>query len=197
MDRLTSEDYRVILSALVPPGQALPIDSQSNWQQLLGALATEFARADARAAALVTEMIPQTTFELLADWEETAGLPDPCIEGEQTIEERRLGLLRLITGTGGQSRAYFIDLAAALGYDIDIHEWHPHTVEDDVTYPINGSAWRYAWEVRAPEETVLYATVQSTVDEPLATWGNDRLECVIERYKPAHTYILFAYGETE
>lgn len=191
---LTREDYRRALHALLPPGQALPADADSRWQQLLDALAGELARADARAEALREEADARTTYELLDDWERVAGLPDPCVPGEQTLEQRRAALVRVLTGTGGQSRAYFIELAAALGYEIIIEEHHPHTVADDVAHPIKGDAWRWAWTVRAPESTVTYLTVVGTVDEPLATWGNERLECVIERFKPAHTDVLFAYG---
>lgn len=191
---LTREDYRRALHALLPPGQALPADAESRWQQLLEALAGALARVDARAAQLLEEADPRTTYELLPDWERVAGLPDPCVPSEQTVDERRAALLRVLTSTGGQSRAYFIDLAASLGFEITIEEHQPHTVGDDVAHAIQGDAWRWAWTVRAPEETVTYLTVAGAVPEPLATWGNERLECVIERSRPAHTNVLFAYG---
>lgn len=37
------------------------------------------------------------------------------------------------------------------------------------------------------------ATVQMGVDEPLASWGDSLLECVIRRLRPAHTTVYFAY----
>lgn len=192
---LTRDDYRDILDALSPPGQALPRESDSTWQRLLDARAGAFQRVDGRAQTLLEEADPRTTYELLPDWERVAGLPDPCVTGDQTVAERQAALVRVLTGTGGASRVYFIALAAALGYAIDVEDYTAHSVGDTVDTPIRGIEWRWAWTVRAPADTVNDLTVVAGVDEPLASWGNQRLECVISRYKPAHTLVLFAYGE--
>ena len=191
---LTSDQYREQLSSLAPPGRTLPGRTDSNWQRLLGGLAGSFFNVDARAQILVDEVDPRSTYELLPEWERVAGLPDPCSPGEETIAGRRRSLLRVITSTGGQSRAYYIEIAKALGYDISIQEHHPQTVEDTVDYSVNGASWQFAWTVGSATETVYYLTAASDVSEPLASWGNQRLECVINRYKPAQTYVLFAYG---
>ena len=55
------------------------------------------------------------------------------------------------------------------------------------------AAWAFAWAVNATSTTVNELTVDDTVDDPLAYWGNAILECVLERIKPAHTYVVFAY----
>lgn len=191
---LTQADYHRQLKALLPPGRVLPEDADSNWQKLMLALSGLFDRVDARAAALLDEIDPRTAEEMLTDWERVTGMPDPCVTGDQTIAERRAAVMRVLTSTGGQSRAYFIEMAAALGYTITIEEHRPQTVGDAVDYPVNGADWQYAWTVNAQEETVSYLTVTSDVSEALASWGNERLECVIKRYKPAQTYVLFAYG---
>lgn len=193
---LSPDDYRRQLSDLAPPGQALHAATDSKWQQLLHALAGLFGEVDARAEALMTELDPREARDLLSDWERVTGLPDTCVPGAQTEAERRDGVMRVLTSTGGQSREYYIEMAAELGYEITITEHHPHSVDDTVDYPVNGGAWQFAWTVRAAGETVRYLTTTSDVSEALATWGNDRLECVIERYKPAHTYVIFAYGST-
>lgn len=193
---LTAADYRRQLAALAPPGQALPDSTDSNWQKLLDALAVLFGEVDARAEVLMTELDPRSARELLTDWERVTDLPDTCVPGEQTEAERRDSVMRVLTSTGGQSRDYYIEMAAELGYDITITEHHPHSVEETVDFPVNGGAWQFAWTVRAAGETVRYLTTTSDVSEALATWGNERLECVIERYKPAHTYVIFAYGST-
>lgn len=195
MVRLTADDYRQMLSALAPPGRALPGEADSNWQRLLAGLADEFGRAHERSLELLTEMLPDQATELLPEWERTAGLPDPCVTAEQSVDQRRRGLLRLLTGTGGQSATYFEALAASLGYDVVVSSYQPHTVGDDVAHAINGAEWRWAWEVRAPDQTVTYHTVDGTVRDPLADWGNEQLECVIRRYRPAESTVIFAYGD--
>lgn len=188
------EQYRDQLMALQPPGLALPVDLDSNWAALLEAIAEELARVDARGDDLLDEADPRVTYELLADWERVAGLPDACAPLNDTVERRRNALLGKLTGTGGQSREYFIALAASLGFQVTIDEFDPFDVNDTVDDSIFGSDWRFAWRVNAPGNTVAYFNVGSGVNEPLADWGNDLLECAIDARKPAHTHVLFAYS---
>jgi uncharacterized protein YmfQ (DUF2313 family) len=96
---------------------------------------------------------------------------------------------------GGQSKAYFISLAAAYGFTIDIEEFEARTVNSDVNTPYYDERWRYAWRVLAPSVSVHEKTVNSDVDTPYRYWGNELLECIIKKYKPAHTYVLFSYEE--
>lgn len=194
---LSRDQYRELMNQLAPPGSALPQAPDSVWQQLLAARAGVFERVDSRADVLIEEADPRTAYELLSDWERVAGLPDPCVDREQTIAERRAALLRVLTSTGGASRKYFQEVAADLGYDVTVEDYTAYTVADTVDKPIYGIAWRWAFTVRSAEETVSYFTVDGGVSEALASWGNDRLECVIERLKPAHTRVIFAYGEDD
>lgn len=113
---MTADDYRVLLQALLPHGAAWPRDPDAVLTALLQAFADEFARVDVRVEDLFNEMDPRTTYELLEDFERVTGLPDPCVPAEQTVNERRAALVTRLTGQGGQSIAYFLGLAAALGY---------------------------------------------------------------------------------
>jgi len=193
---LTSADYLQQLQALLPPGPAWASDEASFTTHLFDGLAQELARVDGRALQLVEEADPRTVAELFADWERVAGLPDACAEafgGDQSVAQRRSALIGRLTTLGGQSAAYFIGLAAALGYAITITEFCEHSVNDDVEQPIYGPAWNFAWQVNAALNTVTEFTVDSTVDDALAAWGNSLLECVIKRLAPAHSTVLFSY----
>lgn len=193
---LSETDYLRQLQALLPPGPAWPKDDAATLTRLFGALAAELSRVDGRAWQLVEEADPRTTGELFADWERVAGLPDACAEafgGTQTPAQRRAALVAKLVTLGGQTPAYFIGLAAALGYAITITEFRKHTVLSDVNYPLYNDAWHFAWQVNAALNTVTNFNVKSNVTEPLASWGNALLECVINRLKPAHTHVLFAY----
>jgi len=193
---LTSTDYLRQLQALLPPGPAWPTDDAALLSRQLGALAVELARVDGRALQVLEEADPRSVGELFADVERVAGLPDACAEafgGEQAMAQRRAALIGRLTTLGGQSPAYFIGLAAALGYAITITEFHAHTVNDDVECSLYDVHWNFAWQVNAALNTVTDITVESTVEDPIATWGNALLECVINRLKPAHTSVLFSY----
>lgn len=194
---LTTTDYLRQLQALLPPGPAWPRSDDALLTRLLGALAAELARVDGRAQRLVEEADPRTVAELFVDWERVAGLPDACAQaygGEQTLAQRRVALVGRLTTLGGQSPAYFIGLAAALGYAITITEFRAHSVNDDAEYPLYDTAWNFAWQVNAALNTIADITVASTVEDPIAAWGNALLECVIKRLKPAHTAVLFSYN---
>ncbi|MDO9235956.1 MAG: DUF2313 domain-containing protein [Aquabacterium sp.] len=193
---LTDADYLRQLQALLPPGPAWPKDDAASLTRLLTSLAQELARVDGRALQLVEEADPRATAELFADWERVAGLPDACavaFGGDQTVAQRRAALVGRLTTLGGQSAAYFIGLAAALGYAITISEFAEHSVNDDVEHLLYDNAWNFAWQVNAALNTVIELTVEGTVDDPLGAWGNALLECVIKRLAPAHTAVLFSY----
>lgn len=194
----TAAEYREQLKALLPPGQAFPRDPDTTLHDLLDGMSIEFARLDARSEVLPVEANPSTSNELLTDWERIAGLPDKCSGAlEQTIQGRRKALLTKLTSTGGQSSAYFIELAASLGYTVTIEEFRPFragwsSAGDALT---NGD-WVFTWLVRAPEVTVTsFRAGLSAAGERLRTWGNDTLECKLNQLKPAHTIAIFAYGE--
>lgn len=194
---LTDIDYLRQMQALLPPGPAWPKDDDALLTRLLAGLSEELARVDNRAWQLVEEADPRTVAELFADWERVAGLPDACATafgGAQTMAQRRAALVGRLATMGGQSSAYFIALAASIGYAITITEFREHTVEDDVNYALYGSVWNFAWQVNAALNTVNELTVDMTVEDPLAAWGNSLLECVINRLKPAHTTLLISYS---
>lgn len=194
---MTANDYLAQLQALLPQGPAWPRDADAALTQLLHAWADELARVDGRALDLVEEADPRTIAELLADWERVAGLPDACVEalaGSQTTAQRRAALVAKLTTIGGQSAVYYIALAAQLGYTIGVTEFDLHTVESDVEHPLYADPWQFAWQVDAAQDTVGRLAVTDTVEDPLAWWGNELLECVIRRLKPAHTHVLFAYS---
>jgi uncharacterized protein YmfQ (DUF2313 family) len=193
---LSDADYLNQLQDLLPPGPAWAREGDTPLNRLFGALSQELARLDGRAWQLLEEADPRTTAELFIDWERVAGLPDACAQafgGDQTFAQRRAALLGRLTTIGGQSPAYFIGLAAALGYAITITEFHEHTVEDDVEHGLYGAAWNFAWQVNSALNTITDITVESTVEDPIAAWGNALLECVINRLKPAQTTALFSY----
>lgn len=192
----TPTEYKNQLQALLPPGRlwdALRANG-SMADDLLAALAEEFARIDVRAEDLFRELDPRTASELLPEWEAWAGLPDVCTGSLATLQQRRNTLLSKLTSVGGQSRAYFVALAAALGYEVTIDEFRPFTCETGCDQPLYNEEWRFTWRVNAPEETIIEFTCESPCDESLRVWGNELLECTILALKPAHTNVLFGYG---
>lgn len=193
----TAAEYREQLKQLLPPGQAFPRDPGTTLHDLLDGMSIELARVDARSFALPVEANPSTTFELLSDWERVTGLPDRCSGAlEETIQGRRNAVLAKLSSTGGQSAAYFIGVAAALGYQVTITEFYPFRVgRSRVGDALTNGAWQFAWQINAPETTAVpFRVGLSAVGEALRTWGAGSLECKIRQLAPAHTVPIFAYA---
>lgn len=190
------EKYSTMLHNLLPRGLAWPRQKDTTLTALLEALGVEFQRVDGRVQNMLEEAYPLTASELLTDWERLVGLPEECEGLAETIQRRREAVDNKLSTIGGQSPGYYISVAARLGYEITITEFNPFRVgEDAAGDPLYGEDWAYAWQVNAPEESVKYfAAGEGAAGEPLATWGNSLLECVISRLKPAHTIVIFAYN---
>jgi uncharacterized protein YmfQ (DUF2313 family) len=192
---LSPDDYREFGLALLPSGPAWPIQSEDYAYLLLSGLAETLARIHARINVLVEEADPRVTAELLEDWERACGLPSACLAGiVQTVAERRAALVAKLTSDDVATAAHIIAVAAAAGYEISIDEPEPWTVDSSPDAPIYGAEWAYAWIVNAASETVRYWAPDDSPDDPLATWGNARLECIVRAMNPAHLVVIFTYG---
>ena len=124
--RRSGSDYTHAFLQLLPQGQAWPREQGSTLVQTCDGLSEYWGFVDGRAADLLErESDPRKTIELLPEWERAWGLPDPCFPSATTIGERQRMLVLYMTYLGGQSRQYFIDLMAWLGYTIEIQEFAP------------------------------------------------------------------------
>jgi uncharacterized protein YmfQ (DUF2313 family) len=190
------EDYRQLLASLLPQGLIWPKDAESNLGKLLAALAEELARVDRRAGDVINESDPRTTFELLAEWEAACGLPEECDYSGSTLAERRAALTAKYTSKGGQRPQDYIDMAAALGYEVTLIEHRPARAGVlRAGEPCSGEAWAHCWQINAPETTVFPARAGACqAGDRLRTWGNEKLECTMQTKKPAQTIALIAYG---
>ena len=114
--------YRELCFSLVPLGlfNHQRENAKSAIYKLFDGLAAEFARIHQRADDLVLEANPASTAELLQLWEETLGITPNSTD---TTAKRRARVVARFLEEGGQSREYFIALAAALGFEIEIETY--------------------------------------------------------------------------
>ena len=154
-----------------------------------------FDAIQARVVVFLREIDPRTVAELLPDWERVYGLPDPCVPLQQTVAQRVAALVAKVLEIGGLSRAYYLAQAAALGYpDATIDEFVGWTCDDACDEELLGEEWRFVWRLNIPQAVAIAnSTCNTTCNEPLRAWGNDTLNCVMARIKPAHTLALITY----
>lgn len=186
--------YRQIIDKFWPRGIAWPRDPNTLQGKLRASLTPELERVDQRIQELLDELDPRTTVELLPDWERMLGLPDNC-GGivPTTLAQRRQVVITKLRAIGGQSKQYFIDLAALYGFDIEIVEYDLFTCQSSCTDSLYDEPWAYTFKVIAPAITSWDMNCESFCNEYLSTSDNEILRCLINRYKPAHLVSLFEF----
>jgi uncharacterized protein YmfQ (DUF2313 family) len=208
--RRNGEDYAHAFLALLPRGQAWPRHAFSRLAQACAGLAQYWGFVDGRAADLLErESDPRQTIELLPDWERAWGLPDPCFPEATTIEERHKMLLMVMTMLGGQSRTFFQHVAEDwLGFTIHFHEFAPFmagvsrcgdTRDQDGFYrwEIGPPEMRFYWSIEPATAGVIWfrcASSQCGVDPHVKIMTAPDLACLFNRWKPAHTEVVFDYS---
>lgn len=190
----TAGDFLSALQALMPRGRVWPRDPDATQAKVLAGLTKIYERQTIRSGQLLDDAFPLTTYELLPEWEETLGLPDPCAGEAPTVAARRAQVLARLKAQGGQSISYFIAFAADLGYTITITQYVPARAGNlRAGQPVCGNDWAHAWTVTSASYTVNYARASVlAAGEPLAYWGDTVLTCELSAVKPAHTVLLFA-----
>lgn len=192
--------YARQLKQLLPPGALWGFGEGSWLSKALLAVADELARIDTRAQSLQDEWDPRTALETLDDWERVLGLPDDCLTTiPSAASERQAAITNKLTSRGGQSRQYFIDLAAGLGYTVTITEYALQVARAGrlrAGEPCYGEAWSFAWQVNlpiSPEADVRFRAGQGRAGDPLSGYTQLDIQCIIQRAAPAHTVVLFGY----
>lgn len=172
---------------------------------------------------LLVEAFPPTSHLLLSDWERVLGLPEPCLPAAQTLEERRLAVVeKLARRPGGQSRPYYIDLARRLGYheggpspyqlplqlpgqagrlaEVTIREFRPFMAglarAGDPRWRCAPPRMRFCWVVTVPGQRLSWFRAggsRAGQDPHLRIRRADDLECILQKYRPGHTRLIFAY----
>jgi uncharacterized protein YmfQ (DUF2313 family) len=189
-------EFTAMMLAMLPKGAAWPRDPDSATGRRFTAMAQEFSLIDERTNQLLKEMLPGSTVELMPEWEQDYNLPGDCITTVQTSTQRRNALKNRYKFKGHQKKQMFIDAAAALGYTITITEYDQNNPGPQADYngiPLSGDDWNFVWQINAALTTVVRKVVGSLVGEPLSTWGNEQLECVMLDLAHDHRALFFTY----
>lgn len=191
----SASDYLKALQSLLPRGRIWPRDADAVQTKVLYGLSVIYERSTARAAYLLQDAFPASTYELLTEWESTVGLPDYGDNLASTAQGRRAAVVGRLTAVGGQSATYFKSIAASLGYAISVTNHAPFRCgQSRCGQQLGGEEWFFRWTVNASLCTATnFRSGQSGAGESLSTWGNAPLERLIQKYAPAHTIVSFSY----
>lgn len=194
---ISRSQYIELLKNLLPRGLAWSRQQGTALHSLFEAMADEFYRFDQRLGTdLIKEADPSTTNEMLVDWERLVGIPDGVFSDTVGTDRRRSNMLSKLTARGGQSIPYFIALAAELGFVVTITEFRPFRVGfSEPGDALTNGDWNFTWRVNAENDiTDAFLVGLSTVGDSLSTSSTSILEGALNRSKPAHTILQFAYS---
>ncbi len=171
--RYSLADYTRALSQLLPRGLVWPKSSDSVQGQAIAGFAEIFQSTDQAAQQLLVEAFPINAGTMLPEWEETFGLPDPCLGGSPTTLERQASVNARFEAVPADTVAYLLSYAASLGYSsITITKNAPFRMGiSGMGDPIGEDNWYYV------------LTVTGTYDAAL--------ECELVSIVPAEVVLLF------
>lgn len=167
------EEWLHALQQVMPRGKAWPREFNAVLTRFLRAFAHRLNDAEVNADLLLAEMRPETTTQLLTDWEEYLGLPE-CNAPQGTLEERRRAASEKHHRRGSLSPWQIEEMAQALGVSIKVFMLPPHHCLRDCMYPLYPPRYRWLIMVEAQEE-------------------NRHLECVLSKYRLAGYAYDFIY----
>jgi uncharacterized protein YmfQ (DUF2313 family) len=179
--------YGDILRQHLPQGPAWAALDGGELKNFLDGLGETFEQAKLRFLDLLEEFDPRTTTDLLPDWERVYGLPGDNPSPPTTLADRRAALWAKMLGYSDPTPAYFISLAAALGYTATITQRvypvcvcnSPGTLTNSpasgCTSLLYDDPWAFVWTINA--------TSQPTVDATL--------EWLVRSIAPDHTLVTF------
>ncbi|MCQ3001996.1 YmfQ family protein [Pseudomonas syringae] len=197
----TAAAYYAQLKALLPPGPAWDAERVPEIHQLLEAGSLELAREDLRLSDLLGESDPDRVRELVPDWEHVMGLPDPCLGVNPTFEDRQLAVRRRLTEVGGQSPAFFVQLAISVGYlQATVTEYRTPRFGNARLGKARFGTWsaQYMWTLNTGPRLRLGRRFNTSHwGERFGVNPSSAFECVIRRAVPAHAHEFINYGVNE
>ncbi|MCV4272949.1 YmfQ family protein [Pseudomonas capsici] len=187
----TAGQYADQLQALLPSGPAWDPEHVPQLQQIITGLSHEFARIDGRAFTLLNEMDPATVSDLVPDWERVMNLPDPCLGLSPLFEDRRLSVRQRLVAVGGQSPAFYVDIAISQGYpNATVTEYRAPRMGRSRFGKEHFGTWnaQFMWSLNTGGRKRLGRRFGASYwGERFGVNPGTAIECLIRRAAPAHT----------
>lgn len=185
--------YSSLLASLLPPGPAWTTEPGSNLTKLLKGLGEELERVDNQAGGLVLEANPLSMSTMLDIRYHEAGLPDLCKGKPEEDSEQQAEVIGKWSARGGQSIAYFYEVAEKYGFDIIIDEYAIFKIEHQGIETLGiDSEYAYSWSINYVDgQQIYFRAGENKADDRLEVAKGIGINCIFGKLKPAHTSIIY------
>jgi uncharacterized protein YmfQ (DUF2313 family) len=187
----TAAQYAEQLQTLLPVGPAWDPDLVPELRQVLDGLSPELARIDSRAFDLLNEMDAANVSELVPDWEKVMNLPDPCLGLNPSFEDRRLSVRQRLVAVGGQTPAFYVQIAVSQGYpNASVTEYRAPRMGRSRFGHAHFGTWdvQFMWTLNTGGRQRLGRRFGASYwGERFGVNPGTAIECLIHRSAPAHT----------
>jgi uncharacterized protein YmfQ (DUF2313 family) len=197
--KVSESGHQELYRRLLPRGLLWIVKPNGVLDRLFGGFAAEMFRLHSRLCDLLRERSPLTSTELLEEWAETVGYPSECSGGvvAADINERRSWIYRRLINRGGQTPAYFVEIAKLFGYVVNIREFsgNPFFFGSGRMGDRFDNSASYFWTVEIVNlspEFFLFG-VNRFGDRFVEYADLFALRCIFEQLKPAHTVLSFDF----
>lgn len=185
-------NHAELLYRLLPPECYAPDDPALAAQLTADGNALDAAQDNAdRLLAAVT---PYGAGELISDWERVVGVTPAT----NAVQQQRIdAVVAKVRQMGGLSIPYFTELAASLGYTIEV--WEPQYAQAGVSRagdPMWVEDIIWVWQVQVQgSASIAYQACAGTAaaGDPITLFSDPVIEQVFNDLKPAFTYVYFSY----
>lgn len=191
---MTHEDYHRSHLLLQPQGAAWSKESGGLYSLSL-ALTKPFHRLDESGDALMGEFTPETSTQLLDEYEKAFGLPECSQLSEQTIQARRDALYAKDTHEGGLSAIALEELCAEYGFDVSITITHRHHCLRSCIYPIYPDERHFYITAHVKSTPVTRMSVLDNCLTPLVTIDELAVTCILDKYVLGGWEVIYIFAE--
>lgn len=189
----TPSDITDSTAAFMPNGRVFGGKNRGDaiLRKLLNGLSLEFYRIDEQMELMAEDYDINVSIQFLPQWEAAVGIPDSCLDGTGTLEERRKAVLAKLAGMNLTEDQDFIDLAAIFGVTVTITQGSTVGIFP-MTFPfiLFGTAKEAKFSMIVTFDTPL-ETFPYTFPFIFGDATRGLIECIFNKLKPANVQIIY------
>jgi uncharacterized protein YmfQ (DUF2313 family) len=199
-DPQDTKTQALLLAKHLPMGKLwqAAFDGNRVMGKLIQGLAIEFFRLEVIYQTLYREMDINQTTELIAEWEESVGIPDECFGIDVTIEERRIQVREKFSNFGGVQLAEdFVRVGAVFGFELTVTSGKagsPTPIEFPITFPLGFSVSskeaKHTMYVNINNDLSGSDVFPLTFPIPFASGAQTFLQCIFDFLAAANVKVI-------